>query len=283
MSCDTVRPYLQAFVDHELSPERAISVQQHLSECPPCADEVELTRELMNATRISVTESPMCPEFHARLCQCLAHERKRQEKQSSEPLSWKAIAPLAAAVALALFFSYRSSPFLQRVAGPTTSSLLSTDEPWTAVSESHVAAQENLVDFLVRNHTKRFEPELSEPVSVKRFEPELGFAVRPPDFGRYGARFEGAQLLPVRHGGRAAVLRYDMGGRRVSLYVYNPDEMPLIRQRNLQPRVIGNRAVFVGRSKGYSIATCERHGVGYAVTADLSDDESAELVATLDQ
>jgi len=37
----------------------------------------------------------------------------------------------------------------------------------------------------------------------------------------------------------------------------------------------------VGNRRGYSIATCEREGVGYAVTTDLSGDESAELVAAL--
>jgi anti-sigma factor RsiW len=42
---------------------------------------------------------------------------------------------------------------------------------------------------------------------------------------------------------------------------------------------MGSRAVFTGRRRGYSIATFEQKGVGVAMTGDLSNEESAELVA----
>lgn len=280
MNCPAVRPFLQAYVDNELSPERAIEVEQHVFGCPTCMCEVELTRQVALATRHSVTESTMCPDFRARLCRCLANERKRQERLVVDPLSWKVVAPLAAAVAMAIFVSYGGSAYHRSQQGADGSGY----QPWGPVSaaSSTQGGQENLVDFLVRTHSKRFRPDVVRPDQVGALETELGFAVRPPDLGRYGARFEGAHLVPINHRTRAAVLRYSLGGRRVTLYVYNPDELPLIRQRSLQLRVIGDRAVFVGTSHGYSIATSERHGVGYAVTADLSNDESAELVAALD-
>lgn len=279
MDCSCARPYLQAYVDHELSPERSIELEQHLLGCQPCSDEVALTRELLSATRLSVSEIKMCPEFHARLCRCVSDERRRQQKVS-DPLSWKVITPLAAAVAMALFFAYG-----EKAVERSTEMAAEESSSWgqVATASSATGGQENLVDFLVNTHARRFSPEVVEAEQVDVLEPELGFAVHPPDLGKYGARFEGAHLVPVNHRARAAVLRYNIAGRRVTLYMYNPEEMPLIRQRNLQPRVIGDRAVFVGTSRGYSIATCERHGVGYAVTADLSDDESAELVAALDR
>jgi len=269
MNCCAVRPYLQAYVDKELSPERSIDVEQHLASCEQCAEEVEFTYSLCCATRNSVSEVAMCASFRSRLSECVTEERKRQERTvHNRPLSWRVIAPLAAAAALTLFFS----------AGQPVNS--SVDESWKGVAASAQVAPDNLVDLLVRHHAKNEEPEMMEPSSVERLEPHLGFRVRAPNLDRYGARFEGAALVPVNHS-RAAVLRYNLGGRRVTLYMYDPEKLPLRAQRALQPKVVGDRAVFVGNRKGYSIATCERHGVGYAVAGELTGEESAELVAAV--
>src|SRR5690606_35056574 len=141
------------------------------------------------------------------------------------------------------------------------------------------ASNDQLVDLLVDHHAAAEEPD-SDPSAVAHLEPELGFPVRAPDLGQFGARFEGADLLPVNRT-RLAKLRYSLGGRRVTLYMYNPEELPLRAQSALHPSVVGSQAVFVGSRRGYSIATCERKGVGYAFTGELSDEESAELVAAV--
>lgn len=258
MTCSEFRPYLQAYVDSELSPERAISVERHLSECTECFCEVEITRSVCQATRASVVEVPMCPEFRARLCQCLSDERKRQEIGPGQPLSWRVIAPLAAAASVALFFGV-------------------ADKQNNSTSTAAITF-ENPVEFLVQNHTSSREPEMREKEAVQRLEPRLGFPIHPPNFDRFGAEFEGAELVHLKNT-RMAALRYRLAGRRVTLYVYDPDELPLRAQRALEPQVVGSRAVFVGNKKGYSIASCEQQGVGYAVTTDLSREESAELVA----
>lgn len=261
MSCADIRPYLQAYVDAELSPERAIDVERHLTECKECHAEVELTRSLCRATRNSVTGVAMCPEFQSRLCACLAEERKRQESESGAPLSAWLMVPLAAAAGMALFFGIREAR--------------STDEEPVAR-----ASNDQLVDLLVDHHTAVEEPDSEDPSAVAHLEPELGFPVRAPDLRQFGARFEGADLLPVDRT-RLAKLRYSLGGRRVTLYMYNPEELPLRAQSALHPSVVGKQAVFVGNRRGYSIATCERKGVGYAFTGELSDEESAELVAAV--
>lgn len=262
MSCAEIRPYLQAFVDEELSPERSIDVERHLGQCRECAAEVELTRSLCRATRTSVAGVAMCPEFQSRLCACLAEERRRQEGSSgSAPLSIWVITPLAAAAALALFFGVRETDHADEI--PVAR-----------------ASNDQLVDLLVDYHTNPAEPEAVDPSTVAHLEPELGFPVRAPDLGAFGARFEGANLIPFDQT-RLARLRYSLGGRRVTLYMYDPEELPLRAQRALEPHVVGSRAVFVGSRRGYSIATCEKKGVGYAFTGELSDEESAELVAAV--
>jgi anti-sigma factor RsiW len=270
MNCLETRPYLQAFVDNELSPERAIDVERHLGDCQECLAEVELTRSVCRATRTSVTgATSMCPEFQSRLCQCLAEERRRQEHAADRPLTWRVIAPLSAAAAVALFFGVHIQN-QERLAGDDE------DEDVARASASH----DNLVDFLVQQHANGADPEARDPNSIAHLEPQLGFPVRAPDLDRFGAHFEGAQLVPVDRT-RVAMLRYNLGGRRVTLYMYDPEQLPMRAQRALQPSVVGSHAVFIGNRKGYSIATCEQQGVGYAVTGDLSREESAELVAAV--
>lgn len=296
MNCGAVRPYLQAFVDTELSPERCIAIELHLAECRECMAEVELTRSLCRATRNAIAQCPVCPDVHARLVNCVREERMRQDNHSFDPLSWRVIAPIAAAAATTLFLSAKvpaahgiGEGSSYREASMDDSSGTSGREK-EALSSSQLSSnhevieagsQDGLMDFLIRHHAARYEPEVVEPGSVNHLEPYLGFRVQTPDFGRYGARFEGANLVPVNRT-RAAVLHYSLAGKRVTLYMYNPDELPMRAQRALTPRVVGNRAVFVGHRRGYSIATCESEGVGYAVTTDLSGEESAELVAALD-
>lgn len=288
--CAEVRPYLQAYVDSELSPERCIALEQHLAQCPECAAEVEVTRSLCRATRLSVTgNGVLCPRFRARLAAQVGSERRRQERRQLDPLSWPVVVPLAAAAGFLLFLTTTKAPlpdFVTALIQTAGSSASTPDDtgPWhddLSPQLAHAASNDGLVDFLIRHHAARYKPEVVEPALVNHLESQLGFRLRPPDLQRYGARFEGANLVHL-HRTRAAILHYKLGGKRITLTVYNPEELPLRAHRALTPRVVGNRAVFVGHRRGYSIATCESQGVGYAVTADLSGDESAELVAALD-
>lgn len=261
MSCMLHRPYLQAYVDQELSPERAIDVESHLRECEECAAEVELTRSVCRATRQTVTSVSMCPGFQSRLGACLAEERKRQEAKASSQLSWKVIAPLSAAAAVTLFVGvqYRRA---------------SEEAPVVRASSN------NLVDVLVDYHNNSDEPDAVDPSTVAEMEPQLGFPIHAPDLNRFGARFVGADLVPIDHT-TMAKLRYTIAGRRVTLYMYDAEKLPMRAQWALSPGVVGQRAVFTGNRRGYSIATSEQQGVGYAVTGDLSREESAELVAAV--
>jgi len=77
---------------------------------------------------------------------------------------------------------------------------------------------------------------------------------------------------------RAALFRYRLANRPVTVYVYDARRVPL--RAVLEPRVVHNQAVHVGERRGYSIAALERRGVGYAVATDMDGDESAEIVAT---
>ena len=102
--------------------------------------------------------------------------------------------------------------------------------------------------------------------------------VRVPSLQQYGARWEGASVVPV-HNRRAASFRYHLGGHRMTLYVYDSSRFPL--RAMLEPRVVRNQPIYVGTRRGYSIAAREQRGIGHAIATDLDDRESAELVASI--
>lgn len=268
MKCCEARAYLEAYSDTELCADRALDVEAHLSDCRACRAELELARSVSELTRSACACTSITTSFAARLEKSLQEECERQAQiRQAAPLPWSTITPLAAVAAAAFWFSFSNNS--NRTTGPRTDVV------------SAVASPDHVVEALVRHHTAPKTPEYMDKNAVLRLEPEIGLPIRPPDLARYGARFEGAELVAF-DSANAASLYYSVGGHRVTLYVYNPEELPLRATRALHPRVVHDRAVFVGQRRGYSIAACERQGVGYAIAADLSDEESAELVAALD-
>ena len=108
-------------------------------------------------------------------------------------------------------------------------------------------------------------------------EPEVGIPIKVPSLHEYGADWEGGGLMAVARNPQAASLRYRLRDHRITVYIYDSSRYPL--RARLEPRVVGDVPVYVGRRRGYSIAAAERRGIGYAMASDLDDAESAEIVA----
>jgi anti-sigma factor RsiW len=139
---------------------------------------------------------------------------------------------------------------------------------------------ERMLEDLVALHANPLPPETTNPDELQRFDPLVGVPVRRPAFRPQEVRFHGARIhaLPDR---RAAVLQYTIrGGHRITMYVFNPEAMP-VNDTRLQPRVVSERPVYVGHFRGYSIAATEKRGVGYALASDLDDDKCAQMVASV--
>jgi hypothetical protein len=230
------------------------------------------------AVRAAVEPSP---DFQARLLRALAAEREaaesaereREERERGKPLSWRFIVPMAAAAGFTLVWAANRND-------------LNSERPVNAASAlpheaaSVTASVDRLVEELVEHHASPPAPEVTEPSLIGNLEPEVGVPVHLPSLKHYGARWEGASVVPVRAVPKtlqAASLRYRLGGHRVTLYVYDSSRFPL--RATLEPRVVRNMPVYVGNRRGYSIAAVEKRGQGWAVATDLSDRESAELAA----
>jgi hypothetical protein len=181
---------------------------------------------------------------------------------------------MAAAAGFTLVWAASNDSDLAPTGATEQASMTGSGEP--AVTASVDSLIEELVDY----HASASVPEVTEPSQIGNLEPEVGVPVQLPSLNQYGARWEGASVVPMRipqKNLRAASLRYRLGAHRVSLYVYDSTRYPL--RATLEPRVVRNMPVYVGSRRGYSIAAVERRGLGWAIATDLTDRESAELVA----
>src|SRR5262249_43963377 len=137
---------------------------------------------------------------------------------------------------------------------------------------------DSLLDDLVALHAHPLPPETTNPAEVSRFEPFVGVPVHRPVFQPFGGSFQGARVHAMADR-RALLLQYTVaGGHRVTVYVFNPREVPL-HPVHLQPRLQREHPLYVGTLRGYSVAATEdRRGIGYALASDLSDDETTQLM-----
>jgi hypothetical protein len=170
---------------------------------------------------------------------------------------------------------------------------------------------DTVLDDLVAEHMNPLPPEETNPAKLRRFESLVGVAMRPPTLRNYHAHFRGARVLPMRGAQRTAMLQYELpDGERVTVYLWNPQAVPIGTTR-LRPRILHDVArdeaardaarddrsarlpvdlaqgerradaapIYVGEARGYSVAACERRGVGYALATKRDADESVRMVA----
>jgi anti-sigma factor RsiW len=275
--CHEVTSLLEPYSDGELQPDKIMEVEQHIEGCSRCAARVALDTSLKRSVQRVVRESaPVTPAFMARLGAALEAEREREAEliESGPPprmLPWRTTASLAAAAALVLVWGATQKD------GPGESAQ-KPNQPNTG--EMNVSVNiDQFIDDLVTYHLEPQQSAVTEPAALEQFDPEVGVPVRLPRLQQYGARWEGGSVVPIRNR-RAALLRYHLGGHKMTLYVYDAKRVPL--ERRLKPRVVRNEPVYVGWERGFTIAATERRGVGYAAVAtDMNDQESAEIVASL--
>jgi len=280
-ACRHLQPLLETFVDGELAAEKVVEVEQHLVDCTLCTSRVRLNEAVRLSTRQAVRSAAVpSAAFEQRLRAAFAAEREREiqaEEFLREPrgaLPWRTIVPVAAAAAVTM--AWAASTNESRGAHPNQDYAAANAMPL-----SPTANVDQLIEEFVNYHANSPAPEVTEPTLIQKLEPEVGMPVRLPSLSQYGARWEGASVVPVRNqrDQRAASLRYRVDGHRVTLYVYNSARYPL--RATLEPRVVHNLPIYVGTRRGYSIAAQESRGVGYAIATDLDDRESAEIVASI--
>jgi anti-sigma factor RsiW len=278
MNCRQVRPLLETFADGELTPGEIIEVETHLDECEACAIQLGFTQSVQASVRKVVhADAEVSSGFSARLENALFAEEQRSAAR---------VAPVPL-----------RREFWRRNLGPTLAAAavmvawLGWQRFGSVEAERHVAGRaplelagaavgiEDALDRLIDYHSAPQEPQVTEAKLLPTFEPNVGVRIRIPSLN--GAHWEGASLVPVVNH-QAASLLYSMQGHRVTVYVFDPRKMP-VRQplERMARRVTGEDSVYVGQWRGYSVAAKERRGVGYAMTADLDDQEILQMISSI--
>ncbi len=268
--CSLFARCMSSYVDGELDPGHAVDMEAHVLHCATCSERVTFLRA-MRASMKRSAEKRVPDALRARIHAAMLAEKRRVKEADREApfaklLGWKYAATLAAAAGVAL-----------------TVAAVKSQETTPAIARASVAPEmvsagmDSLLDDLVALHAHPLPPETTNPEELMRFDPLVGVPVRRPAFQPFVASFNGARVHAMRDQ-RAALLQYTVEGKhRVTVYVFDPRAVPM-RGTRLEPRVVRERSVYVGKLRGYSVAAAEKAGVGYALATDLGDDRSAQLV-----
>lgn len=274
--CALFSAQISSYVDGELDPGHIVDMEAHALRCSTCAERIQFLQTMRaSIKRSSNTRAPEA--FRARIEAAMVAEKTRVREADQEMfggaklVSWKYAAALAAAATVVL--SVAAAKNREDASASSTTRA-------TAVESS--MGFDSLLDELVALHANPLPPETTNPEELTRFDPLVGVPVRRPAFQPLGANFNGARVHAMRER-RAALLQYTMeGNHRMTVYVFDPRAV-VMQATRLQPRVVRERPVYVGKLRGYSVAAAEKGGVGYALATDLDDDRSAQLVLTAAQ
>jgi anti-sigma factor RsiW len=265
---------LSSYLDGELEAATLIEVDEHVSGCETCHEEIQLLRAMRGSLK-RVVKAPAPAGLRERMATAMAAERSREDARADAEVesltanapvvrlsSWRTMVPLATAAALALFWGAATR-------GPQPHSF----------DESRAGF--DLLSQFVEDHASPLPPEAKDADSVRGLERYVGVPVRPGSFERNGAHLVGARVVPLQ-AQRAAMLQYVVGTgdhpQRISVLVYDAQKIQ-IGDANLAPRAVGTAEVRVGSERGYAVAAAQRAGVGYLVASDLDPERNAQLAA----
>ena len=265
MNCHRVQQYSDAYVDGEIDPPTQLEFEQHLDQCESCLDKIAFLRAIKSKVREEVRATPAPNGLRARVLASL-DEVDSQETRSagvfgSFPVGVRVAVPLGLAATTLLVMAYSFGPAL----GDYTIAAMDPASP--------------VLDDIVRVHSAELPADVpgSDPQQVVRyFRNRVRFPVRPAEFEGRDARLVGARLSNVRDRS-AAALYYDVGGRRLTMVVFDGDDESLLegsRRARLRGRDLRYRQV-----RGYTVPVRNQDGIHYAFTGDMDRQSLLQLAA----
>ena len=291
--CMRFSAWVAPYVDGELDPGHAVEMEAHVVGCATCAERVALIRAVRVSLKRTARQARAPEALAARIRATVEQERQRAEPAghiggAEAPFVEQKLIRLHYAVGLAaaagVVFAMGMSRYAQNRQMPVgdmyggLGDVQSAGSPGALDTASTRMSIDGLLEELIALHARPFPPDTTDPEQLGRFDPILGVQVRRPTFRPLGASFTGARVHPVSDRGALLQVQYTVdGGKRVTMYVFNPRVLP-VQATRLEPRVVRHRPMLVGRLRGYSVAALEQSGVGYAFASDLDADESTRMV-----
>jgi len=306
---------LDAFVDGELAVERAVDVECHISSCPDCAQRVRFERAFRASIKRVVREQVgSTATLQERLARVLVAERmkqpvnactsiggvtesgvsvprwtptppdaqvrhglqQRQAKRSmgSSPpavvltqhrgaMRWRTLLPLAAVAAGAIIY-----------AGTKNQPAATTSWHHVRTNDLKLSELDSYLDLMVNRHRAASRQPLPLTFSHdERLEPP--YRLPPMVFSPRPAHPTRSTSSGIFHGDSSG---YQVRGHKVTFFAYQAAAAPL--RARLVGRSIRGHVVYTGSRHGLSVATVEDGPIGYAVTSDMRQEESADLIAS---
>ena len=243
--CADYERYLQAYVDGEFLAEDRPDIEQHLGGCPSCSRTARQQAAFKAGLKAAAPRPRLPDSARARLTAALVEEARVHEQPRWRATAYRILPAAAAAlmVGALLGSTHRFSP---------------------------VAAE------AISNHRRDLPLEVAGSAAQVSdwFRPKVDFAVSPPQMP--SGRLVGARLAQIRDR-PAAYLLYDVGGHRVSMFVFDPADLPLDARRR---RTAAGNDVFLDDERGYHVAIWRRGGLGYASASELDDEGMFQLVSS---
>jgi anti-sigma factor RsiW len=267
---------LSLYVDGELEAPKLVELDEHVSGCETCGEEVRLLRAIRGSMK-RIVQGPAPAGLRERLQTAMAAEQARSDARAQAedatfaPIgppakvgSWRTVVPLAVAAAFALMWGRA-----RLGQGPGTL-------PYQVAG----MAGDDLVPELVTEHSQPLPPDATDLKAVHERERLVGVPVHPEAFERAGVHFVGGRVVRL-HSQDAMMIEYVTGPgdepHRLSVLVYDPEKLA-VGFAHLSPRTVGTVEIRVGQEKGYNVVARQRAGVGYALVSDMDADKLAAMV-----
>lgn len=257
MNCAEIARLVHVDLDGEFGAEERLELEQHLEECPSCAELARSERAYVGRLRdtLHTNRTPAPAALAARIDRALDEVDRPRVAPLSRMTAWSMPAAALAVVLVSVWL----------VRHP--------DEP-----AEHLGAQALIGDAVARHERELpIEVQGPDPEQVRTwFQGKLDVPVRPPMLRQPQAHLVGGRLSHLGER-QAAYLVYDLGGSKVSVFIFDPQDLATGRLRR---RNVHGRDVWVGGAHGYNVAVVNDGGLGYAFTSDLSENRMLDVVST---
>ncbi len=265
--CQSVEPFLDAYVDGEFDAREAADLEAHLGSCEECARLMTLKTDFKAVLKRASQASGHAPvSLRDSVRERLADPRALDELESDDRprptrSSWRfGPAGIAAAAAIAGAAVWFGLGGLQK-----------------PIFHSPPGMPHPLVEAGVAMHARALPLDFaaSDASAVQRWlEGRLEFGVQVPRF-QSAAALQGVRLSQV-HARPAAAFAYQLpqASRRVTLLIVDDPDQQLAGQST---RVDG-RDVFMAHARGYNVASWRQNEIVYSLISDLDEANVLELV-----
>lgn len=258
MSCEDIQLYVDSFVDGEFAAPERVEFETHLVGCAACRrlvqEQAGLKSSLRALLRAPAAPRPLRERLEAALEKADAEAPPRAPGVGA-PL-WARLRGLAVPIVAVCL------PLLMLIGQRVHRG----DAPF--IEDSIVKHQRNLP----------LEITGGREAVLPWFDGKVPFAVRAPQL-EPAASLRGGRLVSL--GNReAAYLSYERGGRKISVFVFDPGDLrPGLGMATPRREIIGTHEIYLEAAHGYNVAVFRDRGLGYAITGTLDEPEMLRLIS----